>query len=49
MPPGLKTFSAYAAAGLSGILALVALNVAADKLPIPGLRSLRDYVTKTIH
>jgi hypothetical protein len=49
MPPGLKTFSAYAAAGLSGILALVALNVAAEKLPIPGLKSFRDYVVKAIH
>lgn len=49
MPHGLKTFAAYAAAGLSGILALAGLNIVADKLPIPGLKTLRDYVTKSLH
>ncbi len=49
LPHGVKTFAAYAAAGLSGILALAGLNIAADKLPIPGLKAFRDLVTKTIH
>ena len=49
MPPGMRTFTAYAAAGLSGILALVGLNIAADKLPVPGLKALRDYIVKSIH
>lgn len=49
MPPGVKTFAAYAAAGLSGIIALAALNIAADKLPVPGLATLRDYITRATH
>jgi hypothetical protein len=46
MPHGLKTFSAYAAAGISGLLALAALNIAADKLPLPGLKAVRDFITR---
>lgn len=29
------------------VLAPVGLNLAADKLPVPGLRRFRDYVTNT--
>lgn len=47
MPHGLKTFAAYAAAGLSGLLALAGLNIVADKTKIPGLQTLRDYITKS--
>lgn len=47
MPRGLITFSSFAAAGLSGLLALAALNLAADKFPIPGLTTLRDYITRS--
>lgn len=46
MPHGLKTFSAYAAAGISGLLALAVLNVAADRLPLPGLAALRDLIIR---
>lgn len=49
MPHGLRTFAAYAAAGLSGLLALAGLNIAADKLNIPGLNTLRDYMTRSEH
>ena len=43
---GLKTFSAYAAAGASGLLALAALNLAADRTSLPGLVKLRDYLVR---
>lgn len=46
MPHGVKNFAAYAAAGISGLLALAALNIAADKLPLPGLARLRDFITR---
>lgn len=45
MPHGLRTFTTYAAAGLSGLLALAGLNLVADRLKIPGLSLLRDYIT----
>lgn len=46
-PHGVRTFSAYAAAGGAAILALAALNVAADRLPFKGLAALRNYVLHT--
>lgn len=46
MPHGVRNFMAYAAAGLSGILALAALNYAADTLPLPGLATFRNYIVK---
>lgn len=48
MPHGVRTFTAYAAAGLSGLLALAGLNVLADNVKIPGLAKLRDYITGSI-
>lgn len=46
MPRGLRTFSAYAAAGGAGLLALAALNLAADRFPATGLNQLRDYLVR---
>lgn len=44
---GPRTFAAYAAAGVSGLVALAALNVAADRLPqVAGLNKLRDYLVR---
>ena len=43
---GLRTFTAYAASGLSGLLALAALNLAADRTKLPGLVTLRNYLTR---
>lgn len=46
MPRGLRTFSAYAAVGGTALLALAALNLAADHFPhVSGLVELRDYLT----
>jgi hypothetical protein len=46
-PRGLRTFSAYMAVGGSSLLALAALNVAADRLPnATGLNRLRDYLVR---
>lgn len=45
MPKGLRTFSAYAAVGGTAILAIAALNLAADRLPFAGLHNLRQYLT----
>lgn len=46
MPHGARTFAAYAAVGGVAILALAALNLAADKLPFDGLHQLRNYITR---
>ncbi len=46
MPRGVRTFTAYAAVGGVAILALAALNLAADRLPFKGLDELRNYVTR---
>lgn len=46
-PAGVRTFSAYLAVGGVAILALAALNVAADRLPFRGLATLRGYITHT--
>jgi hypothetical protein len=46
IPPGVRTFSAYAACAAAGILGLVALNVLADRTGWSGLVSLRNYVTR---
>jgi hypothetical protein len=44
--PGLRTFAGYAATGGVAILALIALNVAADKTGNKGLVTLRDAATR---
>ena len=36
----------YASVGLTSIVALVLFNVAADRLPLPGLQELRDYTVR---
>lgn len=47
MPRGLRTFSAYLAVGGTSLLALAALNLAADRLPnVAGLSTLRDYLVR---
>jgi len=46
MPRGLRTFSAYLAVGGTSLLALAALNLAADRLPHTGLNQLRDYLVR---
>ena len=46
MPRGLRTSSAYIAAGCSGLLALAALNLAADRTGAPGLVKLRNYLVR---
>ena len=46
LPHGVRTFTAYAAVGGTAILALAALNVAADRLPFKGLQALRNYVVR---
>lgn len=47
MPRGVRTFSAYLAVGGTSLLALAALNLAADRLPnVTGLGQLRDYLVR---
>lgn len=36
----------WLAVGGTSILSLLALNLAADRLPVPGLETLRDYITR---
>jgi len=44
---GPRIVAAYAASGAAGLLALAALNVAADRLPqVTGLNKLRDYLVR---
>lgn len=47
MPRGARTFAAYLAVGGTSLLALAALNLAADRFPhVAGLGELRDYLTR---
>lgn len=47
MPRGARTFAAYLAVGGTSLLALAALNLAADHLPnVTGLQELRDYLIR---
>lgn len=47
MPRGVRTFSAYLAVGGTSLLALAALNLAADRFPnVTGLNQLRDYLVR---
>lgn len=46
LPRGVRTFSAYAAAGAAGLVALAALNLLADRTDLPGLDALRNYLTR---
>lgn len=36
----------FAAVGLTSITSLLVLNVAADRLPLPGLTAFRDYLVR---
>jgi EamA domain-containing membrane protein RarD len=36
----------YLSVGATSIVALVLFNVAADRLPVPGLATLRDYAIR---
>lgn len=36
----------WLAVGGVSILSMVGLNIAADRIPSPGLRQVRDYVTR---
>jgi hypothetical protein len=36
----------YASVGLTSIASLALLNLAADRLPFPGLAEFRDFVTR---
>lgn len=47
MPRGVRTFAAYVAVGGTSLLALAALNLAADHFPnVGGLNELRDYLIR---
>lgn len=47
LPRGARTFSAYVAVGGVSLLALAALNLAADRLPnVTGLNTVRDYLVR---
>jgi tetrahydromethanopterin S-methyltransferase subunit B len=47
VPHSVRTATAYGAVAGTAILALAALNIAADRLPFKGLHALRNYVTGT--
>jgi hypothetical protein len=36
----------YGSVACTSIVALIVLNIAADRLPIPGLQTLRDYAVR---
>jgi len=44
--PGVRTFAAYAASAVAGVLGMAALSLAADRTGLPGLVKLRDYITR---
>lgn len=44
--PGGRALAFYGSVACTSIVSLVLLNVAADRIPLPGLRTLRDYVTR---
>jgi hypothetical protein len=47
MHRSVRTLSAYLAVGGTSLLALAALNLAADRLPqVTGLATLRDYLVR---
>ena len=45
VPHAVKTATVYGAVAGVSLLALAALNVAADRLPFRGLHALRQYLT----
>lgn len=45
MKRGHRRIASFVTIGGTAILSLVALRIAADRLPIPGLKTLSNYVT----
>lgn len=43
---GGRALAFYGSVGFTSIASLLLLNLAADRLPIPGLQTFRDYVTR---
>ena len=43
---GGRALAFYGSVACTSIASLLALNLAADKLPLPGLRTLRDYIVR---
>ena len=43
--PGVRTFAAYAASALAGVLGMIALNTLADRTGWPGLVTVRNHAT----
>jgi hypothetical protein len=43
---GGRALAFYGSVGFTSIASLLLLNLAADRLPVPGLQTLRDYVIR---
>jgi hypothetical protein len=43
---GGRALAFYGSVGFTSIASLLLLNLAADKLPVAGLRTLRDYIVR---
>lgn len=43
---GGRALAFYGSVGFTSIASLLLLNIAADRLPVPGLQTLRDYITR---
>jgi hypothetical protein len=43
---GGRALAFYGSVGFTSIASLLLLNLAADRLPVPGLQTLRDYIIR---
>jgi hypothetical protein len=43
---GGRALAFYGSVACTSIASLLFLNLAADRLPVPGLRTLRDYIVR---
>ena len=43
---GGRALAFYGSVGFTSIASLLLLNLAADRLPLPGLQTLRDYIIR---
>jgi hypothetical protein len=43
---GGRALAFYGSVACTSIASLLFLNIAADRLPLPGLSTLRDYITR---
>lgn len=43
---GGRALAFYGSVGFTSIASLLLLNIAADRLPVPGLQTLRDYIIR---